>query len=48
MNRLSKLMLLGLAAATIGLSQSHDANASVFGWFDNFELTLESKPRDFL
>ena len=38
-------MLLGLATATVGLSQTHDANASVFGWFDNFELTLESKTK---
>ena len=45
MNRLSKLMLLGLVAATVGLSQTHDANASVFGWVDNFELTLESKTK---
>ena len=45
MNRPSKLILLGLAAATVGLSQTYDANASVFGWFDNFELTLESKTK---
>lgn len=38
-------MLLGLAATTVGLSQTRDANASVFGWFDNFELTLESKSK---
>ena len=45
MHKFTKLIAIGLAATLIGTSQVSSAKASIFGWFDNFELTLESKTK---
>ena len=45
MHKFTKLIAIGLAATLIGTSQVRRAKASIFGWFDNFELTLESKTK---
>ncbi|MCC4478048.1 DUF5052 family protein [Limosilactobacillus reuteri] len=45
MHKFTKLIAIGLAATLIGTSQVSSVKASIFGWFDNFELTLESKTK---
>lgn len=42
MNRYKKSLIVGVAVLTLGLSAPLTAHASIFGWFDNFELNLRS------
>lgn len=42
MNRYKKSLIVGVTVLTLGLSAPLTAHASIFGWFDNFELNLRS------
>lgn len=42
MNRYKKSLIVGATVLTLGLSVPLTAHASIFGWFDNFELNLRS------
>ncbi len=42
MNRYKKSLIVGATVLTLGLSAPMTVHASIFGWFDNFELNLRS------
>lgn len=42
MNRYKKSLIVGATVLTLGLSAPMAAHASIFGWFDDFELDLRS------
>lgn len=42
MNKYKKSLIVGVTVLTLGLSVPLTAHASIFGWFDNFELNLRS------